>query len=567
MEGLDQLQKTPKREIFLRKGFWVVLLLTGMSVLAWHSSTLILRYLKKPISTEIIHDNNMNVFPVIKICNSAAMTLTYSEKIMFSKFPNETATTLNNNFAVTNFTGKTIDYNTINITRHDHELTANIFRALVKENPHFLKVAASQLNEFILHCSYNGIDCDKHKDITAVADDTYLRCFNIQPTARDLHVSHLDLVIFANKLGNVLHYNPVDLKKIGGMSLSAYRFSGPPVIDYSNGAILSIYPQGTYPHDIHQIHVAAGQHTVVKVAQTNFSLFNIRGKRCKEATHSNTHVTYKSLEGTQDFVYNSTLYDCLWRAFLIQFYKRCGCMPTVSLPADLYTENIYCFDISKSNFTLRTANNRLQCQRTLFREKSTIMSKSSCISPCKYTHYSTNVIGRAWPAREAVTSTVREYLSPVKVQYDKVKTPPFAGVENMLRWTNEVEEAFKIEYLLKRNTSNKIAANSSEYATYKIMENDLFSVVSDNFLKLRIQMDESRAVLVRETESYPLQQLLSDIAGITGVYLGVSLMTLYECYDMFKSLMSIIKAMVRDRPKEEQVSACNSKEGKSIFNV
>ena len=120
------------------------------------------------------------------------------------------------------------------------------------------------------------------------------------------------------------------------------------------------------------MHVAAGQETVIKVTQINFSLFNGRGTRCKEATNSNRHVTYKNLEGTRDFVYNSTLYDCLLRDFLNEFEKRCGFMPTVSLPADLYRENVYCFDISRSNITLSTVIDRLECQKRLYREKSTI---------------------------------------------------------------------------------------------------------------------------------------------------------------------------------------------------
>ena len=96
---------------------------------------------------------------------------------------------------------------------------------------------------------------------------------------------------------------------------------------------------------------------------------------------------------------------------------------------------------------------------------------------------------------------------------------------------------YKASYLTKRSKS---AAEQALYAEYKDLENDLHKIFYKSFVKLKISAASSTASEIKESLAYPLSQLLSDIAGITGVYLGFSVLTLLEIWELVVKMKALL---------------------------
>ena len=67
-------------------------------------------------------------------------------------------------------------------------------------------------------------------------------------------------------------------------------------------------------------------------------------------------------------------------------------------------------------------------------------------------------------------------------------------------------------------------------------------VFRENILKLEIQATEERSNKVVETAAYPLINLLSDVGGILGLYMGMSLLSLLELIESLKLILHLVRS-------------------------
>ncbi|KAL3314771.1 hypothetical protein Ciccas_006606 [Cichlidogyrus casuarinus] len=102
-------------------------------------------------------------------------------------------------------------------------------------------------------------------------------------------------------------------------------------------------------------------------------------------------------------------------------------------------------------------------------------------------------------------------------------------------------------YALKNNTTMSIKE------AWENQRTDLLDIsfVERNFAMFRLQPASMFMDHIVETPEYPGERLLSDIGGCVGLWLGASLVTIFELFDLGMELFDVIRWNKRLRANEK----------------
>ncbi|KAJ8022807.1 Amiloride-sensitive sodium channel subunit beta [Holothuria leucospilota] len=176
--------------------------------------------------------------------------------------------------------------------------------------------------------------------------------------------------------------------------------------------------------------------------------------------------------------YDYSIISCQKKCLLDHMKERCGCVNNIY---DDYANVPYCKDE-------RLGKSQVQCQRQVERSFYTNRIKCTCPAPCHEYVYNTKLSTARWPSE-----TYEPHLR------DKLK--------------------------------------AEDITAFRSLDKTKFS--RENLVRLQIYFEELNYELIEQVPAYTVAEVLSNIGGTLGLYIGFSALTVFEviilCYHLARN--------------------------------
>lgn len=487
--------------------FWSVICLAAASMFSLQFIQLLTKFYSYPKKVTIEVVPSSVPFPAISLCNMRnldVMVLNSLNRIFNeSNDPEKWANHTENPFIrdyihlvskyYPMFVIQDIDIHIFQTVLTRTTIATNINRTLVSN-------AGVPFKEFIVTCRFGGHDCNRSRDFTQFFDSYYYNCFTYvapQPEhpestlAEGLENGWSTVVLTGS---GMLDKNN-EIRMIPG---THERFSP---MSSSEGVRVVIHPPGTepYPHT-EGFDVPPGYSVSFGVKARE----NIRIK----PPHGNCS------DEKQESVFSYRLISCQKKCLQKAIVSECGCKD-INLPGhDNYPSLHYCSDDRDIPMEC-TLNATSECIKKLYKvydrficvrntsvrmaRNATHMSNCGCFPPCHEQSYDVTYSLSRWPANsfdgeEAYIDIFDSEGYPMR----------FLGPED--------EEKFKL------------------YEKYFDVQNRRKAM--RDFARLNVYIADSNVLRTEESEDYSQSQLLSDIGGQLGLWVGISVITLAEVLEL-----------------------------------
>lgn len=387
--------------------------------------------------------------------------------------------------------------------------------------------AAVQLEEFIVNCYLGGHPCSRPQDFVKFFDPYYFNCFTYNaPQSGDTALSEgiengWSSIVFSGS--GMLDKNS-DIRVLPGLHESRSSVSA------SEGVRVVIHPPGTIPFPFTEgFDVPPG-----------FSAsFGIRPRRIKRIgpPHGNcTDSNPFGMDGTIVDQGNSyRMMSCQKMCLQNYIIQSCGCkdialpdIPGVSASPCRHTADFpdHCM-INASEECLQhflSQYTRIQCIRNTkeaITKNSTLMDNCNCFPPCDEILYDVSYSLSKWPA---------------------------SGYEGDAAYFDVFYVEHFRERFLKTPKFNMVAS----YFTDATREHTM-----TDFARLNVYIADSNVIITQELEDYTSTQLVSDIGGQLGLWIGISIITLAEVIELVCDLCRLAFTAKRKEPRRNHYALGN----------
>ena len=409
---------------------------------------------------------------------------------------------------------------------YPHEFQEVFSRTMYSANipEHIVSKAAVQVDQFVVNCYLGEYSCDRTRDFVRFFDPYYFNCFTYtSPTDEDAALSEG----IENGWSSILYSGSGILDKNEDIRVLPGLHESRSAVSASEGVRVVIHPPGTIPFPFTEgFDVPPG-----------FSAsFGIRPQRIKRIgpPHGNCTNPYKNATTRYRVMLCQKM--CLQRHVI----DICGCKDK-SLPdvpdmdvkpcrnADHLPDSCMlnasqeCLDIFLQLY------DRIMCIRhtkDLLVKNSTIIRNCQCFPPCDEIFYDVSYSLSKWPA---------------------------SGYEGDAAYL----DVFYIEGFLNRFVNTPKYEMILDYLGNQSMR----AQVMRDFARLNVYIADSNVIVTQEQEDYTSTQLVSDIGGQLGLWIGISIITLAEVLelmcDLFRLLCSVTRRLPRETKKRERIMKMN----------
>ena len=390
--------------------------------------------------------------------------------------------------------------------------SANIPEEVISE-------AAVQVDQFVVNCYLGEYSCNRSTDFKRFFDPYYFSCFTYtSPDEEDKSLSEgiengWSSILFSGS--GILDKNE-DIRVLPGLHESRSPVSA------NEGVRVVIHPPGTIPFPFTEgFDVPPG-----------FSAsFGIRPRRIKRIGQPHGNCTDQNPFGenlSSRYRVMTCQKMCLQRHVILE----CGCKDK-SLPdvpglnaspcrnADDFPDSCMLNATEVCLNMFFKLNQSIQCIRNTkdaVTKNSSIMEYCRCFPPCDELFYDVSYSLSKWPASGYEGDAAYFDVFFIESFKDRfINTPKF----------NMVDTHFSID---NRETAMK------------------------DFARLNVYIADSNVILTQEEEDYSSTQLVSDIGGQLGLWIGISIITLAEVLeltcDLCRFLWSLKRAAQRHSPPQ-----------------
>ena len=348
---------------------------------------------------------------------------------------------------------------------------------LIQLDPIFQQLDSEQmLEDFVVECSYDRVECNKTRHFYAQTNKKYGHCFtfNAQGYKGPLLESRRPGAQFGLKLTlNISHSEYV------GILASEYGVR----VSIDDNMVIP------YPH-MDGFNAPAGMLTEVGVKRQSVH-------RLKHPFESDCKDDYEASYKTKKFIPPEVPYSyrtCRFACIDMAMAEQCGCIAESNYayhvkerPAELpATCDIF-------NSTQRTCTRKLLQSLNGRHEASFGFAQvvCDCKWPCNDYIYKRSISKSPWPS----------------LQYAKLRAYNF----------------------LMKDKASQIMAKGVVDAYYH--QTDVY--VEKDLARLHVYYEELSVEVVEEHVAYPFIKMIADMGGIIGLYLGISIGTLFEVVGFF----------------------------------
>ncbi|PAA81733.1 hypothetical protein BOX15_Mlig031004g1, partial [Macrostomum lignano] len=288
------------------------------------------------------------------------------------------------------------------------------------------------------------------------------------------------------------------------------------------GFTMLIVPVGSYPSFAHeakfQLAPSNSYSVALSMEETEYSE-ELRGQQCQgdsEAVDFSDHLTGRKLT----FAYSPAA--CYYENLVRLVTQAYGCM-VFSFPLTWSLRNTTrCFNMSETG---RDQFNVVQTTKTNWSDLDRQV-REACRSrqPCRYQRYSAEFSFSRWPS--IGSSVVAHFAEMGSSPYSTPATRRLIDMARSLR------------------TRNHSAHTEAQFRAY----------LSESLINVRIVARSTTSPQVVISPAYSVTAFLADTGGLLGLYVGCSLLTLCEFFELFYRLLSgaLLKHRGGARPAEPE---------------
>lgn len=380
---------------------------------------------------------------------------------------------------------------------------------------HIVSSAAVQLQEFIVNCYFGEYHCNMTTDFAMFFDPYYFNCFTYDTPDPDQAALSEGI---ENGWSSILYSGSGILDKNDDIRVLPGLHESRSAVSANEGVRVVIHPPGTIPFPFTEgFDVPPG-----------FSAsFGIRPRRIKRIgpPHGNCTTSNPFGKSTARYRVMSCQKMCLQQHII----NSCGCKDK-SLPdvPNLDAEPCRTADDFPDSCMMEASDeclnrflhlyNRIQCIRQTkdwLTKNSSIMSNCSCFPPCDEIFYDVSYSLSKWPASGYEGDAAYFDIFFIEQFKDRfIDTPKYNMVANYFQ-DDTREESMK------------------------------------DFARLNVYIADSNVIITQEMEDYTTTQLVSDIGGQLGLWVGISIITLAEVLELFWNTISMLFS-VRNKVLQNQ---------------
>ena len=358
------------------------------------------------------------------------------------------------------------------------------------------------LENFIIQCKFQGKPCKKD-DLLLVQNNNFFNCYTF--TRRNYPKTTMEGI--GAGLYMILYSEPLP-----GNFRKPYETSG--ALRNNEGIRLQISAQNTLPvviakgHDVHPGHSTSLRFDIVEHRRLPPPYSRCRNTKKWRLKHAKCAYTFT---------------ECRNMCIHQQVTSKCGCFPTSYAARINYTARniISCGHYLFSNKSLATEMK--QCEEDVLNEIQAhwdFEKDCDCQLPCHEIKYLLTISQSIWPSDNTMDS-----------------------FQDFIMTTNTEGKYFKDYYisLTQQNASRK----------------NIFSWIRKSFLKLIIFADTKTVSVKEQIPMCTLIDLLCQIGGCLGLWLGISIVTCAQFFHLIFSLFSsIVSRNMLLHPFKKEVTNC-----------
>nr|CDS32702.1 amiloride sensitive cation channel 5 [Hymenolepis microstoma] len=476
MHGLNHLSQARTAQ---RRLFWLCISIAALFGFFFNMFFLVEKYVQVPVLTNVLHDSDNFIYPDVTFCTINPIY-----------FPPEGTTEFERMIAAIE------KFKQFKRSDHPHvhrlELADYLF---VERNTYY--VHPKWLT--IVECQYMQTPCSyKHFDEKILWP--YGACYTFNATKMLNNMTRE--IITRNRFNRfrpdfkIIVYKALDMPE-------KFRMDPHGSVNVPSGILLMIHEPGTYPHIGHSSIV--DECTQIELRMTYVKHLTKLGKCVPEREY----ISYVNTATNKSQIFLSSQPDCLDAAVQTALAENCGCQMHTMPVMYKYHHLPFCFS-DALNFTFI---------ESCFSNVANTVDKKHCFRDvCEHFTIDRVVAHTKFPAIEE------------RHNY-----------HNWLRLLARLEEREEAQYKGKSDIA-KLALNADFTVNPNLTIKEVLSsgntsllnhdFVNRNFMMLRIVPASLFMDRVEETEEYPFSRLLSDIGGCVGLWVGASLITLFEFADL-----------------------------------
>ncbi|KAK3104577.1 hypothetical protein FSP39_005295 [Pinctada imbricata] len=473
---------------FNRRLFWTILLLCGVIAAVTQLSILSLKYLKFDTFFITTEIENSEVkFPSITVCPN---------DVPF-KYPSEVLEDTENQLYKDwlSFLLK-LEYPS---TEYDHFRS---WTGYFENLPGILPLFATECRDMILQCTYRGESCSCEHFDEYINAENVLKCYTFN-ASRFMSTPSMKYAKSGPDLGLSLILGVDDTKfedKFNIVEDNSRPYDLDDLYGYSSGFTVQIHPPDTIPTPMtHGFDISTSQSTTVALKEHLGDYL----------PHPYTNCSFDVLRS--DKIYRRTLFTCDLICKQKNIIKNCGCTSSILPVIDTYQT---CGRLKNWN----SDPNITDIIQNLLCEKRNILNYTPChCSPCKENTYDITLSASDWPKYGHVFKLLeglQEYLNEnLRIEYDKLR--------------DEMSDTQNFEKI-----------------------NSYIRKAKLDLARLNVYFKELNVVSTMQIPSYQFANLMADIGGSLGLWIGISALSMMELLE----LLTLIMCAFRKKKKNYNAS-------------
>ncbi len=368
--------------------------------------------------------------------------------------------------------------------------------------------AAVQLEEFVVNCYFAGTPCNRTQEFVRFFDPYYFNCFTYtNPSSKDGEIFSLSEGI-ENGWSSVILTGSGMLDNNSEIRIVPGLHESQSAVAASEGIRVVIHPPGTKPFPFTE------GYDVPPGFSASFGIRPLRNLRIGPPHGNCTDTNPFDVESKETTHYRGI--SCQKMCLQSHVIEKCGCHDA-SLPSlphmnvsscrksDIVPDSCIKNATEECLQVLLKLHRKIECARNtrnLVNRNTTLMQACQCYPPCDEVQFDVSYSLSKWPASGYEGDAA--YHDVFFIQYFKERfrdTPKFEDVD---------------EYFSR-------AENESSSAREQTMK---------NFARLNVYVADSNVMKTQEGRDYELTQLVSDIGGQLGLWVGISVITLTEVLEL-----------------------------------
>ena len=389
-----------------------------------------------------------------------------------------------------------------------------------------ITLAAVQLEGFVVNCHYAGHRCNKSRDFLKFFDPYYFNCFTYEaPSPGEMDDSLSEGI--ENGWSSILLSGSGMLDKNEEIRMLPGLHEWRSAVSASEGVRVVIHPPHTEPYPFTEGYdVPPGFSASFGIKpRRNIRIGPPHGNCSDRNPFDPSSVRYRLMSCQKMCLQHYIIETCnCTDVGLPRFHK--SEVPLCRSDAD-FPDSCYENSTEECLHALLDMHKRIRCVRTTkakISKNTTAMEACQCFPPCDEVAYDVSYSLSKWPA---------------------------SGYEGDAAYY----DVFGIEEFSERFNKTETMGKFKLFNEYFSVENR--EQTMKNFARLNVYIADSNVVKTQESEDYTRNQLVSDIGGQLGLWVGISIITLTEVLELICDLFRFFTFSYSSVPRQDRFANNN----------